>query len=230
MTENPLHAFGTDIWLADGPTLNAMMGFHYPTRMAVIRLPDGGLLIWSPVAHSEALRQAVETLGPVTHLVAPNNLHHMFLSEWIAAYPDAKVHGAPGLAEKRPDIAFDTTLTLDTPICDGIDHVVIGGNKITTEVVFFHPASATVLVTDLLQNLPRDWFSGWRRWVARMDLMTEPQPTVPRKFRLGFRDRSLARAAIDRVLDWPCERVIIAHGTPIQSGGQAFLQNAFSWL
>ena len=37
-----LKPFGHEIWTADGPQI-AIAGFHYPTRMAVIRLPDRGL-------------------------------------------------------------------------------------------------------------------------------------------------------------------------------------------
>ena len=41
---------------------------------------------------------------------------------------------------------------------DDIDQVIMRGNTITTEVVFFHRTSGTVLFTDLLQNFPPDWF------------------------------------------------------------------------
>jgi hypothetical protein len=40
------------------------------------------------------------------------------------------------------------------------------GNLITTEVVFFHVKSGTVLFTDLLQQFPAGSFSGWRAFVA----------------------------------------------------------------
>ena len=35
-----LQAFGQDIWIADGESVS-VAGFHYPTRMAIIRLGDG---------------------------------------------------------------------------------------------------------------------------------------------------------------------------------------------
>lgn len=34
------------------------------------------------------------------------------------------------------------------------------GNLITTEVVFFHVKSGTVLFTDLIQQFPANWFSA----------------------------------------------------------------------
>ncbi|MGL4321671.1 MAG: DUF4336 domain-containing protein [Paracoccaceae bacterium] len=68
---NVLIPFGPDIWIADGRVLN-IAGFAYPTRMAVMRLQGGGLVIWSPVALTAELRAAVAALGPVQHIIGPN--------------------------------------------------------------------------------------------------------------------------------------------------------------
>jgi hypothetical protein len=40
---------------------------------------------------------------------------------------------------------------------------VIFRNTISDEVVFFHRASNTIIVTDILQSMPRDWYPSWRR-------------------------------------------------------------------
>lgn len=227
-----LTEFGPGIWIADGPTVTAAAGFHYPTRMAVIGISGGGLFIWSPTGLTDALRAAVDAQGEVRVLIAPNSLHHVFLADWQRAYPDAKVYAPPGLREKRRDIRFDGDLG-DTPVADwadDLDQVVMRGNKITTEIVFFHRASRTVLFTDLIQHFRPEWFKGWRALVARLDLMVAAEPSVPRKFRAAFTDRAAARAAIRRVLAWPAEKVLMAHGEPITEGGQAFIRRAFRWL
>lgn len=226
-------SFGPEIWLFDGPPVYGPAGFHFPTRMAVVRLPEGhGLWIWSPVALTEDLRRNVDGLGNVTHIVAPNALHHTFLSEWATAYPAACVHAAPGLTEKVAGTSLHRTLGDDTETAwaGALDQVVVRGNRITTEVVFFHRPSATVLVTDLVQQIPTGWYRGWRAVIARLDLMTAPVPSVPRKFRLATTNREVARLGIRRILDWPCDRLVMAHGTPLQSEGKAALQRAFGWL
>ncbi len=64
-----LTPFGEEIWIADGPAA-VVAGFHYPARMAVIRLKDG-LFIWSPITLTEPLRSEVEALGQVRHIAAP---------------------------------------------------------------------------------------------------------------------------------------------------------------
>lgn len=227
-----LKPHGQDIWIADGPDVTAFLGFHYPTRMAVIRLAGGGLFVWSPTALSDDLRAGVNALGDVRYLVAPNALHHVFLADWKRAYPAAEIHGAPGLAQARSDISLDGELEDDAASgwASDIDQVVVRGNRITTEVVFFHRASRTVIFTDLLQQFPPGWFKGWRALVAKLDLMTGPEPAVPRKFRAAFSDRRAARTAIDRILAWHAESVMMAHGKPVTKDAQAFLVRAFSWL
>lgn len=104
------------------------------------------------------------------------------------------------------------------------------GNLITTEVVFFHAQSGTVLLCDLLQQLPTHLFSGWRALIAKLDLMIGPEPQVPRKFRLAFTNRHAARKGLERILAWPAEKVLMAHGTPIENDSSAYLRRAFGWL
>lgn len=226
-----LKPFGSEIWIADGTSVSTA-GFRYGTRTAVIRLSDGGLFIWSPIRLTAELRSQVDALGGVRHIVPPNSLHHMFVDDWRSAYPDAKVYAPPGLRAKRKDVDFAADLG-DEPApqwAGVIDQVVVPGNRITTEVVFFHRKSATVLFTDLVQQFPPGWFGGWREIVARLDLMTETEPAVPRKFRVMFRDRPAARAALKRIQAWHAEKVLMAHGTPVERDGRAFIGRAFKWL
>lgn len=57
-----LQPFGPEIWLADGRETE-VIGFRYRTRMAVIRLSGGDLLIWSPIEISPELRAELALLG-----------------------------------------------------------------------------------------------------------------------------------------------------------------------
>jgi hypothetical protein len=226
-----LKQFAHDIWTADGSDI-VIVGFPYPTRMAVIKLSGGGLFIWSPIPLTDDLRAEVDALGPVRHIIAPNSLHHLFLAAWKQAYPGAKVYAPPGLRKKREDIAFDADLgdAPDPEWAEEIDQVLMQGNVITTEVVFFHAKSGTVLFTDLIQQFPASSFSGWRAVVAKLDLMVGPEPSVPRKFRLAFTNRRAARASLERIFAWPAERVLMAHGTPVERDARILLRRAFGWL
>lgn len=226
-----LEQFGQGIWISNGTNVE-VMGFHYPTRMAIIKLPDGSLFIWSPIGLTDRLKAEVDGLGKVRHIIAPNSLHHLSIPDWQSAYPDANVYAPPNLRDKRKDISFDADLG-DTPNpdwSDQIDQAIMYGNRITTEVVFFHIESGTVLFTDLIQHFPDTWFSGWRRVIAKLDLMIAPEPSVPRKFRMAFTNRRSARASIARIYAWPARQVLMAHGSPVTKDATAFLRRAFSWL
>ncbi|HEX7887135.1 MAG TPA: DUF4336 domain-containing protein [Phenylobacterium sp.] len=231
MTTSVLQPFGPEIWLSDGPETE-VIGFLYPTRMAVIRLPGDGLFIWSPIALSDSLREELASLGAVHYLVAPNSLHHLFLEEWRQVYPLAKLYAAPGLSLRRKDLHIDAELEGEPPPqwSGSLDQILMPGNRISTEVVFFHRRSGTVLFTDLLQQFPPGWFRGWRALIARLDLMTGSEPAVPRKFRAAFVDRRAAREALRRILEWPSSGVVVAHGAPVKQDGQAFIARAFRWL
>lgn len=227
-----LQKFGPNIWLCDGPEITAAAGFHYPTRMVVIRLANERLFVWSPVQPSRDILDEVRVLGGVADIIAPNHLHDSSLSEWVRAFPEARLFGAPGLMGKRPDLRFHETLS-DIPPKDwagDIEQCVFDTNRITKEVVFFHRESGTVIFTDLLQHLPHDWYRGWRRLVARLDLMTGSEPQVPRKFRMAFADKPAVRRKVRRILEWPAKRLVIAHGKPVTRDVQSILKRAFAWL
>lgn len=225
-----LISFADSIWIADGSD-TVVLGFRYPTRCAVIRLPDGGLLVWSPITLNNDLRVAVDALGQVTHLIAPNHFHHLFITEWQAAYPQAKLYGLPGLQTKRPDLRFAGVLEPEPdPAWAAVMDQVLIDNKLTREVVFFHRPSQTAIFTDLIQQFPDGWHKGIRRIIAKLDLMIGDQPNVPRKFRLGFGNRKVARTQIAPILAWPTERILLAHGEPVRTSGKAVLAQAFDWL
>lgn len=230
-TAAPLAPFGEQLWIADGPTV-PFFTFPYPTRMAAARLSGGRLFIWSPTALTPELKTQVEALGEPAFLVSPNKIHHLFLSEWKAAYPGARMFASPGLRARRKALAFDADLAdaADPAWAGEIDQVLFKGSPFLTEAVFFHRASRTALFADLIQNLPRDCAPGWRGVLARLGGVTEVDPGAPREWRLSFFNRAAARAALARILGWGIERVVIAHGAPVERDGEAFVRRAFRWL
>ncbi|MBL8558452.1 MAG: DUF4336 domain-containing protein [Hyphomonadaceae bacterium] len=226
-----LEPFGENIWIAAGGEAS-VAGFRYPTRMAVLRLADGGIFAWSPIALTDALKSHIDALGPVRFIVTPTALHDLALPAWRAAYPEAVLYAAPGSRARCKTVSFDSDLGEDAPSAWGgqIDQVPVRGNAIATEIVFFHRASGTALFADLLQNFPPGWFRGWRGVVARLDGMVGVEARVPQKFRVAFTDRRAARESLARIFAWPVQNVIMAHGDPVRGDGAAYLRRAFAWL
>jgi hypothetical protein len=72
---------------------------------------------------------------------------------------------------------------------------------------------------------------GWRGVLARIDGIVAPRPGAPRELRWSFLfHRWQARAALERILAWPIERVIVAHGNVVTADAAAFVRKAFAWL
>jgi hypothetical protein len=234
---NRLGRFGDGLWIADGPVVD-FYSFPYPTRMAIARLTDGGLWVWSPIHLDPQLRGEVEALGRPAHLVSPNKIHHLFLGEWRAAYPGAKLWGLPAVMRKRRDLDFAGELGDLAPEewRQDIDQVVFRGSPFMDEAVFFHRASRTALFGDLIENFSPEFLRdtpGWRGWrttIARLWQITEPCGMAPLEWRLSFVRRRIARAALHKTLGWDPACVVMAHGTCVTDNGRAFIERSFRWL
>jgi hypothetical protein len=226
-----LEAFGEELWIADGPTVS-FYGFAYPTRMAVARFPDRKLWLWSPIEWTPELGRALDALGEVSALVAPNKLHHLFLGKWAEQYPAARLYAAPGLKKKRPDLTFTAQLGEEAPThWEGvIDQVVVGGSFAMNEVVFFHRPSRTALVCDLIQKLDANAFSGWRRWAMQLDGLVGPDGSTPREWRATFTNRKAARAALNTILEWNPEQLILAHGPIFAEKAGDIIASSLHWM
>jgi hypothetical protein len=230
-----LEPLGPGLWVADGGTVS-FFGFDYPTRMAVVRLDEGGLWVWSPIALTPRLEEEVRALGPVRHLVSPNKLHHLFLAAWKSAFPDAKLWGTASTIARFPDMHFDGALAGDPPPdwAGQIDQYHFTNSRFLDEVVFFHRKSRTAIIADLSQPFGETFLKGhwpwWLRWIARRVGMVEGKGYGPIELRLTFRNRAEARAKVLALIGEGPERVVVAHGEIVRSGGAAWLRRAFAWL
>ncbi|SDE98565.1 DUF4336 domain-containing protein [Rhodospira trueperi] len=230
-----LEPIDRDIWMVDG-SIVSFYGLPYPTRAVIVRLPDGGLWVWSPVALTDPLRAALQDRGPVTHLVSPNALHHLWLADWTAAWPQATLWGPQSLIRKRPDLTFAPALEDAPPPAwaDIIDQVWLRASPLLDEIVFFHRPSRTALITDYSQAFTESFLEAhwkpWQRWLIRLARMTEGHGRAPLELRLTTLNRRRARDSIRRVLDWNPERVVRAHGTCPMRDGRADLERAFAWV
>jgi len=230
-----LEQLGRNLWFADGGIVS-FKGFDYPTRMAVIRLADGGLWLWSPVEKSAAMEEAVRALGPVRHIVSPNKLHYLFLEEWQAAFPAAKLWGTAATIAKCGHLHFAGALADDPPAAwkGQIDQFYFTNSPFMDELIFFHRASRTAMIADLSQTfseafLKRHW-PWWMRPVARLSKMVDGWGFPPIDYRISFRHRASARPKIRALIEDRPAHVVVAHGELVRTDGASFLRRAFSWL
>jgi hypothetical protein len=235
---NTLKRVVDNVWIVDGPVIRFGMPwpkFPFPTRMTVVRLSSGDLFVHSPTPLTPSLRAEVERQGRVRFIIGPNRIHYWWIPEWKAAFADADIHLAPRIGEQaRGRIAFKTNSLAAArgyPWDAEIATLPIPGSHMT-EVEFFHRASRTLILTDLIENFePEKVGALFLRLLTWIGGVSPPQGGLPRDLRLNFtwRHKEELRAAAKTMLGWNPERIIIAHGRWYDGNGAAELRRVFQW-
>ena len=205
-------------------------GFHMPARMTALPLADAGVALVSPIPIDDALAARVEALGPVRFLIAPNLLHHLYLGAAKERWPDAIVLAPSALRAKRPDLAIDAALEDGLPpeLAAGVRAIKIDGAPAVEEFVFFHEASGTLVVTDLLFHVthPRGFIAHVVLWLVGC----YKRLAQSRAWRFFVKDRAAAARSARLVTGLSFERLIPAHGDVIQSGARPQVERALAWM
>lgn len=222
-----------DLWIADGGWIR-FYGLPFPTRMTVIRLRDGGLWVHSPVADLDRLANAVEALGPVAHLIAPNWIHYAWLPDWQARFPQARAWGCLGVAERAQSrniaLRLDGVLG-DTPPPDWEDEIDqrLFDSGLHREVLFVHKPSRSLILTDLIENFEPQYMPWWSRPLLRLGGVCHPQGGMPRDIALSARRYpAQMRALVQWMRVHAPERIIFAHGRWIARDAMSELARVFS--
>ncbi|MFT6395934.1 MAG: hypothetical protein ACJAYU_000676 [Bradymonadia bacterium] len=215
-----------ELWVTEAP--QRFFGLELGARTTIVRLPDSGLVVHSPVASSEALFDEVRALGRVDYLIAPNCFHHLHVGAWVSAFPDASLHLAPGLDQKRPDLQGTILVSAgDAPWGEELDQISLDGLPALNEVVFFHSASRTLIATDIAFNIGNKSPALTRLAFRMAGTYNTLSPTFLE--RILVRDKTAFRESLKRMFEWPFERVIVAHGAVSEIGGREQLERGYAW-
>ncbi len=235
---NTVKPVAKDVWVVDGPAIRFGWGpfkFSFSTRMTLIRLAEGKLVVHSPVAMTNALKREVDALGEVADIVAPNKIHYWWVRDWAEAYPKARVLSAPGVADRAKDRLPGNACVLDGAPVDGwgetLSYILVTGCFMSEAVLFHHP-SRTLILTDLIENFePQRIASPLKRLVLRLAGILHPHGSMPRDMRLTFRGREdHLRAAVRHMMDWNPARILLAHGKCYDQDARQELARAFGFL
>ncbi len=163
-------------------TFDQLQGIFYvvvPIRMTVVKLDEGGFLVYAPVAPTpECIRLVNELVaehGDVKYIILPtiSGLEHkVFVGPFARCFPNAQVFVAPsqwsfplnlplgwlGLPPKRTSLLPEDSRR--TPFANQFDYAILGpielGPGKFAEVAFFHKRSHTLLVTDSVVSVPEE--------------------------------------------------------------------------
>jgi len=217
----------TDLWVADTP--HRFMGLHVGSRMTVVRLASGALLLHSPIPLSDKLIEEIEALGPVRHIICPNLFHHMYAADAKASFPEAQLHGPAKLHSKRRDLRFDAVLS-DAPHPDWENELLplTMSGSLLHETVFYHPASRTLISCDLVENIHRCDHAPTRVYLKLGGIWGKVgwHPLL----RPVYLNRRRTRESLEKLMQWPFERVIVAHGDVITEDARVAVAQGMSWL
>ncbi|MDA0266204.1 MAG: DUF4336 domain-containing protein [Cyanobacteria bacterium] len=163
-------------------TFEQVQGIFYvvvPIRMTVVRLAQGGLLVYAPVAPTpecvQLMRQLEARYGAVRYILlttATGIEHKVFVGPFARCFPQAQVYSAPhqwsyplnlplpwlGLPRQRTQIL--PAEASQTPFAAEFDYAILGpislGLGPFAEVALFHRPTRTLLLTDTLVKVPAD--------------------------------------------------------------------------
>jgi len=224
----PLRQLASYIWVAD--RRQRFYGLEVGTRMTVMRLADGSLLLHSPVPIDPQLRGELDAVGRVRFVVAPNRVHHLYAGRVAETYPEARLWVGPGVERKRPDLVYVAVLDDEAPAewKGQVDQVFFRGRPYENEVVFFHRASRTLILCDLAFNFGPRAAPPTRLLMRLIRSYGRFGPSTLDPWLV--RDRTAARESLQRILAWEFDRVVVAHGDVLEHGGREALRDGYRWL
>jgi hypothetical protein len=196
--------------------------FQLGTRMTVLRLADGTVALHSAVKVDDEEKAAIDTLGPVSAIIVPNTGHTLFVAEAASRWPEARLVGPAGVRRRVPGDRWS-----DAPLPGLVEHA-FGGAEKYGEKVYFHEASGTLVVTDILFYYPQSpggwtgWYLGWQGVVGRVG-----QTIICRSL---IRDKVAAKRSVAELRAYGPRRIALAHGGVFEGDVDAALQDAFAWL
>jgi hypothetical protein len=216
------------LWLAQ--YFVRLGGARINARMTVIKLRSGEIVIHSPCAFDRTLTTEVAALGKVIAIIAPGNFHWLHVGSCQSAFPDAVTYICPGVEKRAKGLSFDVVLGDEAamPWAGDLSQVALEGTRYMREVVFFHRASKTLILTDLIENVTPETpgTNAYLRVLFRAIGMWK-RPTPAPEYRIGWGDKARVREGLTRILAWDFERVILAHGDLIAEDAKQVVAHAW---
>lgn len=229
--------------------------FKVGGRATIIRLQTGALAVLSPVALTDDVRAKIRSMGDnVKYISAMDLEHHIFITPWAKAYPQAEVIGMEGLPEKREK----------DPATKGIrfSHVFTQSNKshmriseefdnefeyeyihshLSKELVYYHKPTRTMIQADFIFNLPgHEQYSKTGQAADSgilnklfIGLMNAKKDAIWQRrfvwYLAGSKDRAGFSESVNRMKRWDLQRIIPSHGDVIEAGAQGVFDTITLW-
>jgi len=223
-------------------------------RGTLVRLRSGALAIFSPIALTPEVKDAVTALGGnLRYMIAPDMQHHLFLGPWHQAYPEAKVIGPQGLPEKRAhqkneNVPFSYVftpqnckdMTIDPEFDADFEYEFVHGH-VSSELVFNYKPEGTLIEADLMFNLPATEQYSRAGNDSGSAILTKLFTAINSTSGTAFwqkrfiwyaassKDRPAFNESIARIGKWDFNRIIPSHGEVVDTDGKSIFKKVFEW-
>lgn len=204
----------------------AVAGVRLGKVTTMLRLASGEVILHSAGPWRPEHVAAWQALGAVRWIVEATCIHDTFARQAASLYPDVAYLVPKG---------FPLELTTMRPLWpapaewgEEISLFKLLGMPRVRETVLLHRPSRTLVVADLVFNLPR-LSHAWSRAALRWASGLKSYPGTSRLFRAAIRDRRAFARSVDAILAEDFDRVVMAHGDVIETGGRVALAAALGW-
>ncbi|MBC7370430.1 MAG: hypothetical protein H7326_02630 [Bdellovibrionaceae bacterium] len=136
-------------------------------------------------------------------IVAPNCMHHLFLTKFAVNFSEAEILG-PAVDKKK------------LPWSDYV------------EICLFHKKSKTLIVTDLFFNWHN--FNNWIETAFAKINGGYKKLAMTRMAKFSFKDKASLRALAQKIEAWNPQNIIVAHGEVIIENAVQLLKEPLSKL
>ncbi|GAA94754.1 uncharacterized protein L969DRAFT_87519 [Mixia osmundae IAM 14324] len=217
-------------------------------RSTAIKLASGNVFLFASTPYNEESRQAIEDMatssdskqtGTVKWVLAPDSVHTMFTKQWQEAYPDAKIYGCEDSA-KNKEIKWTKIFTKENPNPFAEDEELSKEIKseyfsgfVNQDIAVLHMPSKTLVVADLLMNLPAtEQYSKSNKSAWGFTGYMNPFSGLHKTFVSGpgAKDKDSMAASAKVVNAWDFTRIIPCHGDVLEGNGRAAWSSAYSKL
>ncbi len=203
---------------------------RFPRRMTVIRLADGGSVIWSAIALDDAEMARVEAFGAPRFMIVPNAGHRLDAHIYKARYPEMKVITPKGSREAVEE-AVTVDATDDILRDPQVQFVTVAGTDDAESAMIIRRDTGTTLITnDIIGHVTHPHGLG-ANVMARLFDYGVHEPSIPKTIRRFIKD---PHALAAQLRQWAglrnLTRIIVSHVDPITTEPDRVLMRLASEL
>lgn len=207
---------GEGVWTLSFPL--RFLGLRLGRRVTLLRISGDRLVIHSTGPFGPDTVQAIRALGKPVVLLEATTMHDTFSRRGRAAFPEAEYYVPENFPPKAGGTGSRSVRDLDEATDGEVRTIRLEGIRYFTEYACFHPASRTLILCDLLFNL--DDARGYTRWAMKFLMGVKQWPAVDRPVRMAVKNKGAFEASLRQVLEWDFDRIVVAHGSIIETEGE----------